>query len=474
MNISTGNSENKFQLHFKKIKLSPPQIITLSFALMILTGALLLSLPIATNSGQSVGFLNALFTATSANCVTGLAVVNTLETWSFFGKAVILLLIQLGGLGLITILTIGMVLFKKQISLRNRMVIQASFNENNIGGMVKLIQRIVIVTLLVETVGAVCLTTAFYFAGMDFGQAVYNGIFHSISAFCNAGFDNIGTESLASYKTNVFINAIIGVLIILGGLGFTVLGDILTAQKKRKKKPLRVKLQHLKLHTKLVLSITAALLLIGTALFLVIEWNNPATLGPLHPFEKIMAAFFQSVTLRTCGFFTIDQGAFHDISQAISAVFMFIGGSPAGTAGGMKTVTLGIILAAMVSVLKGRSQIEAFGRTLPLDLLQKALSVTGTLMIVIFVSTLVLHFTEQGNGFQHNFLDLLFETTSAAGTVGLTTGITPFLSNMGKMVITFCMFLGRLSPVTVVVALNMRLHTANNGLSYPEERVIIG
>lgn len=455
--------------------LTPPQTIVFSFAAMILAGAVLLNLPIASNDGQSIGFLNALFTATSANCVTGLVVVNTLAHWTWFGKIIILVLIQLGALGFVSILTASMVLLKRRITLRSRTVIQAAFNQDGVGGMVRLVKGVFVITLTVEAVGAVLLAVAFYASGgMGPGQALSYGVFHSISAFCNAGFDIIGTESLTPYAGNLAVNLIIMALIIAGGLGFTVWGEVIENFHNRKKRSVKSRLAFLSLHTKLVLVVTAALIVLGAGLFLLLEWSNPATLGPMPPSKKVLAAFFQSVTLRTAGFNTINQGGLTDFSQIISGVLMFIGGSPAGTAGGIKTVTLGVILISMLSALRGKNRMEAFGRTLSLELLQKALTVTITLLAVVFGAALVLHFTEAGSTAAPTTLDLLFESVSAAGTVGVSTGLTPFLSAAGKGVITLCMFLGRLSPVTVVVALNMKMRATDDNIGYPDEKVIIG
>lgn len=457
------------------LRLSPPQHIMLGFSAMIFAGAALLNLPIASESGESIGFLGALFTATSANCVTGLIVVNTQAHWSLFGKLVILLLIQLGGLGLITVSTLTMMLLHRRISLRNRQVIQASFSQENIGGMVRLVRRIVAITLLFEGVGAALLAVSFYYsAPMGAAQALFQGVFHSVSAFCNAGFDVIGESSLVPYQANIPINLVIMALIIAGGTGFTVWGEVGELLKNPRRRSLRLRVRHLSLHCKIVFCVTGILILAGTALFLLLEWGNPATLGPMPVWEKGLAALFQSVTLRTAGYNSIAQDGLTDISQFISCILMFIGGSAASTAGGIKTVTLGVIAISMLSVLRGRNKLEAFGRTLPLELLQKALTVVGTMMVVVLTATVLLHFTEQECVFPHTFLDLLFETCSAAATVGVTTGLTPHLSSAGKVVLIICMFVGRLSPVTVAVGLQMRLHATADNIGLPEERVIIG
>ncbi len=455
--------------------LSAAQTIMAGFACMIFIGALLLNLPIASKSGESVGFINALFTATSANCVTGLVVVNTMAHWTLFGKAVLLLLIQIGGLGFMTLITAAMVLVRRKISLRSRQTIQTSFNQDNIGGMVRLVKRVVLITIVFQTAGAVLLTLVFLSSGtMSLPRAIGQGIFHAVSAFCNAGFDNIGTESLVPLQANIPFNFIIMALIIAGGLGFNVWTEIVRIIKNKERRSLRFRLRRLSLHTKIVFTITGILIFGGALFFLIIEWANPNTLGGMPIWEKIQASLFQSVTLRTAGFNTIPQDGLKEISQFVSCVLMLIGGSPSGTAGGIKTVTLGIIIISMISVIRGRSKLEAFGRSLPLDLLQKALSVASIMVIVVFVSATLLHFTELDNPYPHTFLDLLFETCSAAGTVGVTTGITPHLSDAGKIVLIICMYVGRLSPITVVVALNKKLRAGDDSIGLPEERVIIG
>lgn len=460
----------------RRFRAFPPRAIALSFACMILAGTGLLCLPIASQSGQSVGFVNALFTATSANCVTGLVVVNTAQHWTLFGQIVILLLIQLGGLGLVSVLTVGLVLLRHKISLENRLLIQAAFNQDNIGGMVRLVRMVIKITLCFEGAGAVLLAAGFYFTtpGIGLGRAIYYGIFHSISAFCNAGFDVLGPNSLVPYQGNVLINLVIMALIVCGGLGFTVWSELFYRSQAHPRRRLRQKWWFLSLHTKMVLLATGVLLLAGAGLILAFEWHNPDTLGPLPVPQKILAALFQSVTLRTAGFASVDQGALTAPSTLLSSLLMIIGGSPAGTAGGIKTVTIGIILVAMVSGLRGRRRLEAFGRTLPLDALQKALTVAVTFLLVVVLATFVLYFTESGNPFEHTLLDLFYEVSSAAGTVGLTTGITPHLSIAGRLVAILCMYLGRIGPVTAVIALSIRLKKGVDSLHYPSENVIIG
>ncbi len=460
----------------RKFEKLPPSIaIMLGFAAMIIAGAALLTLPIASRSGQSTGFLDALFTAASANCVTGLVVVNTLEHWSVFGKLVILALIQLGGMGFMTILTLLLMLFRKNISLRSRLVIQASYNLDTIGGMVSLVRNVAKTALLFEGVGAVALSVIFYFS-QDISPltAVWQGVFHSISAFCNAGFDLIGAESMTPFAGNFPVNFTICALIVSGGLGFTVWQDIFDNVRRYSRRSVRTLLRHLSLHSKMAISMTVILIAAGTVLFLAFEWSNPRTIGSFSLFDKVQAAAFQSVTLRTAGFNTIPQGEMVDVSQALSCILMMIGGSPVSTAGGAKTVTVGIIMLSVIAALAGRDKIEGFGRSVSLDLLQKALTVTCALLLVVFCAVIMLHFTEMDNPFRPTLLDLTFEVCSATATVGVTTGVTPHLSNAGKLIITLCMYLGRLGPLSVIVAINSRLHKKTDGLVLPGERVVIG
>lgn len=476
----------------KSFHATPSQTIMAGFALMILIGAFLLNLPIASRDGQSIGFVNALFTATSANCVTGLVVAPTATQWTLFGKIVILILIQLGGLGFMTVITLAVLLIRRKISLRSRKAIQASFNQDDIGGMIRLVKKVVKITLFFELLGAIFLASFFYFKGMQLGEAEslsgdlsglanmsilkasWLGLFHSVSAFCNAGFDLIGDSSIVPFQTSIFMNAALMILIISGGLGFTVWEEVAELIRNPRKHSLRIRIRRLSLHTKLVFLMTFSLIVVGTALFLLFEYSNPGTLGPMSYSQRGLASLFQSVTLRTAGFNGISQGDLTDFSKFISCIFMLIGGSAVSTAGGMKTVTVGIVLASMYALLRNRTRIEVFGRTIPVDILQKALTVVSTMFVVVFISTVLLYFTEGGYSNSHSLIDLMYETCSAAGTVGVTTGLTPDLSSAGKIVIMVCMYLGRLSPVTVMVALNRKMNILGDPISKPEERVIIG
>lgn len=455
--------------------LDPTKTVILSFALMILIGALLLTLPISSKSKEFTPFIDALFTATSANCVTGLVVVDTASHWSVFGQVVILMLIQFGGLGLMTLLTIGMVVLGKRISLKNRLVIQATFNQENIGGMVKLVNAVIIITFVFETVGAILLTAGFYLTGIPFGGALYRGIFQSVSSFCNAGFDILGSKSLIPYSSNIFILTVIMVLIVSGGLGFPVWSELLINRKKYSgKTSIKKRLSGLSLHTKLTLTTTSVLILIGTLLFFVFEYDNPFTIGNDGIGQKWFSSLFQSVTLRTCGYASIDQGGLNETSKLLSCVLMYIGGSPSGTAGGIKTVTFALIIVSMISTLKGKNKTEVFRRSVKDGYLLRCLTVANTFLIVMLVSTYLLNAVERNNAFEHTLLDLLFEISSAMGTVGVTTGITPHLSNAGKLIVTSCMYIGRISPMALIIALNARYRSDFDTIRYPDEGLIIG
>jgi trk system potassium uptake protein TrkH len=454
-------------------KFSPPHVIVASFLLVIGIGAVLLTLPLASGNGNSLGFLDALFTATSATCVTGLVVRTTFDTWSWFGKLIILVLIQIGALGYLTILNLVILLFKKKLSLKNELIIRSSFNQESIGGMEKLVKNVVLFSFIFEISGAIFLFFAFYFnARMPPFEALYQGVFHSISAFCNAGFDNLGPVGLMPYQTAVMINSVIMLLIIAGGLGFPVLIEIASMLKKTPQT--RSAFRAFSVHTKIALVVTIILIVAGALFFAFFEWNNPRTIANLSAPDKIVASLFQSVTLRTAGFNTVDQGGLTDISKLFSCLLMIIGGSPAGTAGGIKTVTLGVLFFSMLSVLRGKRYIEAFGRTLPVDLLQKALTVTCALFLVVLFSTIILCSSENNEDVYHPFLDIFVEVCSAAGTVGVSAGITPTLTNIGKIVMMVCMFIGRLGPVAIVVALNMKLEANFANQKYLDGQVIIG
>lgn len=455
-----------------EMDLKPTQILVLGFLLLIAFGTVLLSLPIASSTGKSVDFVDALFTSTSAVCVTGLVTLDTFAAWTTFGKTVIIILIQIGGLGFMTITTTLFILLGRKIRLKDRLIIQEALNQYTISGMVRLSKNIILGTLLIEGIGAILLTISFW--GQE--NAVFMGIFHSISAFCNAGFDIINTEayggSLVYYADHVLVNITVMMLIVLGGLGFTVWIDLLKTSKDKfdNKWRLITWFRKLSLHTKLVLCMTGFLIIFGFIFFFIVETTNPATLGNVSFKDQILGAMFQSVTTRTAGFNTIALENMEPASQFMTILLMFIGGSPAGTAGGVKTVTIGVILLAVLAVIKSKEDVEVFNRRITWDIVKRALAVLTISFTIVFTVTTVLLLVLTDS----TFMEILFEAVSAFATVGLTIGATGKLTTIGKLVISIAMFFGRLGPVTIAVAVSMRTNKLNSMIKKPEEKVMVG
>lgn len=439
-------------------RLNPAQVLALGFAGLIIIGGTLLNLPIASVEGKSIGFIDSLFTAASAVCVTGLVVVNTATYWTLFGKVVILILVQIGGLGFMTMATLVALIIGKKITLKQRLVLQEGLNQFSLEGVVKLTKYVIISTLVVETIGAIILSTRFIpVYGLKAG--IWSSIFHSISAFCNAGFDITGS-SMVPFVGDIVVNITLALLIIIGGLGYTVYIDLTTRKEFRKTT----------LNTKFVLLSTAILIMIGFVFFLIIEFSNPKTIGNLSFVDKITTSMFQAVIPRTAGFNSIDIGGMTKATTFFMIVLMFIGGSPGSTAGGIKTTTIGVIILTIISVLKGKSDVEVFKKRIPHELIFRALAVLSIALLVVVLVTMVLTLTEAEN----TFLDLLFETTSAFATVGLTRGITPNLSTFGKILLSFCMFAGRLGPLTLGFALARRQNKDKGNVRYSEGKIMIG
>ncbi len=467
-----GERKESFFLRLTS-KFSSSQIIIFGFLFFICIGTFLLVLPISSNDETS--FLDALFTSTSAVCVTGLAVNTTALHWTLFGKLVIITLIQIGGLGAMTFATIMLMLLNKKINFRERLIIQESLNHNSLDGIVRTVRRIVYSTLFVELVGGLFLSIQFIYE-YGFLKGIGLGVFHSISAFCNAGFDIIGENSLCPYVNNILVNAVIIILIIMSGLGFSVWFDIIRVAKfkideniKHRKYFFRFSLQ-----TKIVIIVTSILILGGTILFFIFEYDNPNTIGNLSLKGKLLASLFQSVAPRTAGFITIDLSQMNYASKFLYIILMFIGGSPGGTAGGVKTVTVSIIFFAILSVLKGRDNITVFKRKISFLHLQKALTIVIMELTIIVVATMLLTFTEEFGVGTHEFIDLLFETVSAVGTVGSTLSLTQNLTTVGRIVIIMLMFIGRLGPITIAMALTEKSNNSVNKIDYPEENILVG
>lgn len=461
------------------IKLRPTQIIMLGFLLTILTGAVLLTMPFSSASGECTSFIDALFTSTSAVCITGLAVVVTAEHWSVIGQWIILALIQVGGLGFMSFVTLIFLAMGRRITMRERTVIQEAFNLNQHSGLIRFAKYIFKFTFTVEMIGAFLLSVRFI-PQYGLWGGIYRGIFHGVSAFCNAGFDVLGKVSLIDYSGDVIINFTIMALIVIGGLGFPVVQDIFELFKNLfiQKRSIMFSVSRLKVQSKIAIFATAILIFVPALCIFIFENSNPGTMDTMSTGQKAMASLFQSVTLRTAGFATIDQGAMRYGSKIISIVCMFIGGSPAGTAGGAKTVTIAILIIAVFSLVKGRDEVNAFNRNIGLDVLQKALSVVIMMIAVVIMSVIALSVTEAellvGNGGSFELLDIVYEVISAIATVGLTTGITPMLSDAGKVILVICMYIGRVGPISLAMSLSVNHSNLDNLIHYPEGKVIVG
>lgn len=450
------------------IKMTTTRIIVLGFLIGIFIGAFLLWLPIASKEGQDISFVDALFVATTSLCVTGLTPVVMAEQWNYFGQTVILFLMQFGGLGVITFTTTVLLILGKRITLKERMLIQDSYNLDSIAGVVKLTKRIIKGTLLVEACGAVLYAFVFI-PQYGIADGLWKSVFHAVSAFCNAGLDLVGSSSLAVYRTNVLMNFTTMLLIIFGGLGFPVWWDVLDVLKRAKRKEIlrRDVFVKLNVHSKLVLVMTTALVFGGGFLIFLFEYNNPETIGDLSFGNKVMAALFESVTLRTAGFQTVPQENLTEASTLLALILMFIGGSPSGTAGGVKTVTMVILILSMLAAVRGTDEVRAFRRKISDNYVRRAVAVIVVFFVALMAITMALSITENGS-----FLDILFEATSATATVGLTRGFTGSLTMAGKWIIIVAMYLGRLGPITMALAFNAKKYEGKK--TYAEGRVIIG
>jgi len=419
--------------------MTPTRIIVLGFLLIILLGTLLLMLPISSKNGTITPFVDSLFTATSATCVTGLVVYDTYSHWSLFGQIVLISLIQVGGLGFMTMSILVVMLMRRKIGLRQRYIMQESVSAPQVGGIVRMTRFILIGTLILEGIGAILLSIRFC---PEFGwkEGIYRAIFTAISAFCNAGFDLMGYyepfSSLTTVATDPLINITIMALIVIGGLGFYVWADVV--EKKHR-------FSRYRLHSKLVLVTTAILLLGGMTLYTVFEWNGPAYAG-YSAGEKLLLSAFQSVTMRTAGFNTVDLASMSDSSTIVSILLMLIGGSSGSTAGGMKTTTMAVLVLSIISELKNKKNVECFGRRLEEDMLRNAICII-TLYLALMLSASCALCAIDGITMKEAF----FETASAVGTVGLTLGITPSLSSVSHLILAALMFFGRVGGLTILV-----------------------
>ena len=448
-----------------KFSLSTAQIILLSFIIAVLVGSLLLWLPISSADGKSVPYIDALFTATTSACVTGLVTLPTVSTWSIFGQVIILLLIQIGGLGVITVMSGFMLALHRKMGLGDRLLIQDAFNLNTLSGLSSFIKKVIIGTLIVEGVGALLYMTVFV---PDFGaKGIWISIFNSVSAFCNAGIDIIATDSLCSYATNPMINSVTCLLIVMGGIGYIVWWDLARVIPEFKKKGLRC-LRSLTLHSRIAIWATLILIFTGGALIFVFEYNNPATIGNMSLFDKIQVSLFQSVTTRTAGFASLPQENLTNSSSILCLVLMFIGGSPVGTAGGIKTVTIAVLFASAYSTVLGKDEVTLFGRNISREALRKSVAVLGASFSIMLISTLALSACTDAS-----VIDILYETVSATATVGLTRGVTSILGTAGKIIIIATMYLGRVGPISLAFALNVKKKTQNI-IKNPSEDISVG
>ena len=449
----------------KKFTLSTTQIILLSFLATILLGSVLLALPISSASGEPVPYLDALFTATTSTCVTGLVTLPTVSTWSIFGQIVILLLIQIGGLGIITIMSGLMLLLNKKMGISDRLLIQDSFNLNTMSGLAKFVKKVLFGTLIIEAIGAIAYMFVFI---PDFGaKGIWISVFNSVSAFCNAGIDIVAENSLCNYATNPLINIVTATLIILGGLGYIVWWDILRVLKTRSKKNKKI-FKHLTLHSKIAITATFALTVIGGLLIFIFEYSNPQTIGGMSLFDKIQVSFFQSITTRTAGFATVPQENLTSASAVVSILLMLVGGSPVGTAGGIKTVTVTVLFCSAFATIRNKASATLFGRQIPESSVKKAVAVAIAFMSICAASTILLLAT--GNA---SATDTFYEAVSATATVGLSRNLTASLNVFGKIIIIVTMYFGRVGPISLAVALGSK-NESQNVISEPTEEISIG
>lgn len=441
------DTSTNLQNALERLRIKPVQLIPLSFLLVIAFGTLLLMMPIATSAEEPAGFLTALFTATTSICVTGLVVVDTFSYWSLFGQLVILILIQVGGLGVVAVGSMFMLLGKKKFFLRNRMLLGDSLNLDARRGQLQFLIRMFRGVFIVEACGAIlCAVKLVPMLGV--GQGLWASLFQSVSAFCNAGMDVIGPDSMISLRTSNLLMWTTMILIILGGLGFVVwfdLSDGIRTGIRQHFSPAKI-FRRLPEHTKVVLIVTATLILGGAAIVFGAEYANPSTIGGMGLKDKILNCLFQSVTFRTAGFASIPQENLTEISCMTGYVLMFIGGSPVGTAGGIKTVTAFLFFINAFSYVNGKKENVIFHKRVPEEVMKKSAAIVFVSLVTVFVITLLIMGVE---GISQT--DALYEVTSALGTVGLSRAITPTLHRTGRIIITVAMFLGRVGPISMAL-----------------------
>ncbi len=440
---------------FSPTKLSPAQFLVFGYFVVITIGTFLLMLPQASTTPGSIGFLTSLFTATSATCVTGLIVVNTSTAFTVFGQVVIMFLIQIGGLGIMTMSTLIALILGKKISLKERILIQEDLNQFKISGLLRLIQYVIALTLTIQGIGAIFLFIRLRYDYSIF-RSIYFSIFHAVSAFNNAGFDLFG-NSLEGYFGDPIINLTIIALIVLGGIGFAVIVELLGWEGKKK----------ISLQTKLVLTVTGILTVLSFVIIFVLETGNINTIADANIGEKILSSFFLSITPRTAGFNTIPTSSLRSTTLFFIVIAMFIGASPGSTGGGIKTTTFGLIIITSFNKIRNKKDIEFYERRIDYEIIFKALTIILLALGIVLLMTFLLTITEDGE-----FLEILFEVVSAFGTVGLSTGVTAELSSIGRVLIIITMFFGRVGPLTLALALGQKVK--HGKYRYPKEKIMVG
>ncbi|WP_022760680.1 TrkH family potassium uptake protein [Butyrivibrio sp. AD3002] len=453
----------------EKSRLTSTQIIVLGFLLAIVVGSFLLMIPAATARGEHTDFITALFTATTSICVTGLVVVDTFSHWSFLGQLIILILIQIGGFGVITLYSAIMMLMKKKFSLSTRLLIQDYYNLDSIHGLIKFLIRVIKDTFIVEGIGAVLYSFVFI-PKFGFFKGIWVSVFNAVSAFCNAGMDVMGANSLIDYQTNIPVNVITITLIVLGGLGYVVWFDFIENLKRSVKHRYNIRTfwKRLGEHSKLVINLTLFLLISGTILVMLFEWDNPDTIGKMTVGNKVLASFFQSVTFRTAGFATVPQESLTPSTCIVGCMYMFIGGSPVGTAGGIKTVTIFVVLLNVFSFIRNRTEPVVFSRAVSEKLINKASAIVmSNLMLTMALMIALMQVCDAPA------LSAAYEIFSATGTVGLSRSLTASLNVPGMIVVMIGMYAGRIGPISMALFFSTR-RSDKNDIRFSNGHFIVG
>ncbi len=458
--VNGGRKLKKF-----KLNISTTQMIMLSFLIGVFIGSILLSLPISSADGKPIPYVDALFTATTSICVTGLVTLPVFSTWSVFGQIIILIMIQIGGLGIVTIMSGILISLNRRFGLKDRILMQDAFNLNSMSGMVRFIKAVLKGTFIVEGLGALLYMTVFI---PQYGwKGIWISVFNAISAFCNAGIDIISENSLCPYALNPMVNFTTSLMVILGGIGYVVWWDVIRVSKCFPEKRFKC-LSALSLHSKIALTATAVLLAVGTLGFFIFEYNNPLTIGNMSIFDKLQISFFQSMTTRTAGFASVPQNTLTNTSAVFSLFLMFIGGSPVGTAGGVKTVTMAVLLYSALAAIRNKQELSMFRRRISKQAISKAVAVVTVSFMIMFISTILLSAVTNAD-----IMDIAYETVSATATVGLTRDLTPTLNIWGKLIIIVTMYLGRVGPISLLIAFNTKKNK-NNIIKDPVEDISIG